>query len=57
MWNRKNKSDVGGAIAWMTRNSVAANLLMFILLLAGFFSVSQTKQERFSPSLVLTSFL
>ena len=43
----QNKSDVGGAIAWMTRNSVAANLLMFILLLAGFFSVMQTKQEVF----------
>ena len=40
-------SDVTGTIAWMTRNSVASNLLMGILLLAGFFSVLQTKQEVF----------
>ncbi len=40
-------SDIGGAVAWMTRNSVASNLLMGILLLAGFFSVLQTKQEVF----------
>jgi multidrug efflux pump subunit AcrB len=40
-------SGVTGAIAWMTRNSVASNLLMGILLLAGFFSVLQTKQEVF----------
>ena len=44
--NSNNKS-VNGAIAWMTRNSVASNLLMGILLLAGFFSVLQTKQEVF----------
>ncbi len=40
-------SSVTGAVAWMTRNSVASNLLMGILLLAGFFSVLQTKQEVF----------
>ena len=44
--NSNNKS-VNGAIAWMTRNAVASNLLMGILLLAGFFSVLQTKQEVF----------
>mgnify|MGYP006110876465 CR=1 FL=1 len=41
------KSGATGAIAWMTRNSVASNLLMGILLLAGLFSVLQTKQEVF----------
>ena len=42
-----NNQSVRGAIAWMTRNAVASNLLMGVLLLAGFFSVLQTKQEVF----------
>ena len=42
-----NNKSVSGAIAWMTRNAVASNLLMGVLLLAGFFSVLQTKQEVF----------
>ncbi len=42
-----NNQSVSGAIAWMTRNAVASNLLMGVLLLAGFFSVLQTKQEVF----------
>lgn len=42
-----NNKPVSGAIAWMTRNAVASNLLMGVLLLAGFFSVLQTKQEVF----------
>ena len=36
-----------GPLAWMTRNSVAANLLMFVLLIAGLLGASQTKQEVF----------
>ncbi len=36
-----------GPIAWMTRNSVAANLLMFVLLVAGVAGVLGTKQEVF----------
>ena len=47
-WNNQDSNkSVNGAIAWMTRNAVASNLLMGILLLAGFFSVLQTKQEVF----------
>ena len=36
-----------GAIAWMARNSVAANLLMLFLVLVGFVSVSSIVQEVF----------
>jgi len=36
-----------GPIAWMTRNSVAANLLMFIVLFGGALGVLGTKQEVF----------
>ena len=42
-----NNKSARGPIAWMTRNAVASNLLMGVLLLAGFFSVLQTKQEVF----------
>ncbi|MEM6664183.1 MAG: efflux RND transporter permease subunit [Pseudomonadota bacterium] len=34
-----------GPIAWMARNSVAANLLMLVLLIGGVFSAFQIKQE------------
>ena len=34
-----------GPIAWMTQNSVAANILMIILLVGGIFSANQVKQE------------
>ncbi len=36
-----------GVIAWMTRNSVAANLLMVILLAGGIFGLMRSKQEVF----------
>lgn len=34
-----------GAVAWMTRNSIAANLFMFILLFGGFLGIVRSKQE------------
>lgn len=37
----------GGALAWMARNNVASNLLMFVLIIAGVFGVMTTKQEVF----------
>ena len=36
-----------GPIAWMARNPVAANLLMFVILLGGVFATSSLKQEVF----------
>lgn len=36
-----------GPVAWMTRNSVASNLLMFILLVGGFLVMTRVKQEVF----------
>jgi multidrug efflux pump subunit AcrB len=36
-----------GALAWMARNHVAANLLMFVLLVGGLFGLLRTKQEVF----------
>ncbi|MEN0064136.1 MAG: efflux RND transporter permease subunit, partial [Myxococcota bacterium] len=36
-----------GAIAWMARNSVAANLLMLIIMLGGVFGLMRVKQEVF----------
>ncbi len=38
---------MNGVIAWFARNSVAANLLMVVILAAGAFSVSRLKQEVF----------
>ncbi|MEC7985017.1 MAG: efflux RND transporter permease subunit [Myxococcota bacterium] len=38
-------SKYKGPIAWMAKNSVAANLFMFILLFAGVVGLFQTKQE------------
>ena len=37
----------GGPIAYMARNGVAANLLMFFILLAGFFALTTLVQEVF----------
>ncbi len=39
--------DARGPLAWMTKNSVAANLLMFVLLLGGALSAAMAKQEVF----------
>jgi multidrug efflux pump subunit AcrB len=36
-----------GPIAWMARNSVAANLLMFVMVIAGLMGLFRTKQEVF----------
>ena len=36
-----------GALAWMARNSVAANLLMFVLIVGGVLGLVRTKQEVF----------
>jgi len=36
-----------GAIAWMARNKVAANLLMAVIVIGGLLGVSRTKQEVF----------
>lgn len=37
----------GGPIAWMARNSIAANLLMLILLVGGFWTAVTTQKEVF----------
>jgi multidrug efflux pump subunit AcrB len=37
----------GGPISWMARNSVAANLLMVIILVAGLAGLFRSKQEVF----------
>jgi len=42
-----NRSRKGGPIAWMAGNPVAANLLMLVLLIGGYISVTQIKQEVF----------
>ena len=34
-----------GPIAWMAKNSVAANILMLVLLVGGFFAATKVKQE------------
>ncbi|MEX1366803.1 MAG: efflux RND transporter permease subunit [Nannocystaceae bacterium] len=41
------KALTKGALAWMARNSVAANLLMFVLVIGGVLGVVKTKQEVF----------
>ncbi len=38
-----------GAIAWMTKNNVAANILMFAMLIGGFIFLLNTKQEVMPP--------
>ncbi|MBL7189088.1 MAG: efflux RND transporter permease subunit [Phycisphaerae bacterium] len=42
-----DRIDSNGTIAWMTRNRVTPNLLMFIFLIGGFFVASRIKQEVF----------
>ncbi len=48
---RQNDPDAklkrGGPLAWMTNNSVAANLLMFVLVVGGLLMLSNIKQEVF----------
>lgn len=41
------RSQAKGALAWMARNSVAANLMMFVLIVGGVLGVMRTKQEVF----------
>ncbi len=43
----KGKRKWGGALAWMARNSVAANILMLIFLIGGAFKTCDIKQEVF----------
>ncbi|QDV68631.1 putative efflux pump membrane transporter TtgB [Rosistilla carotiformis] len=43
-------SETSGPIAWMARNSIAANLLMFILLGGGIWSAISMQKEVFPPS-------
>ena len=50
----KNTVSKAGALSWMARNPVAANLLMLFLLVAGFNSMRQVKQEIF-PEFALDS--
>ncbi len=45
-------SERKGALAWMTKNSVAANILMICLLVGGFLKLKEIKQEVF-PSFTL----
>ncbi|MFT4975114.1 MAG: multidrug efflux pump subunit AcrB [Myxococcota bacterium] len=42
-----NDNDTGGPIGWMARNSVAANLFMFVLLFGGLMGLSRVKVEVF----------
>ena len=47
-----------GPIAWMAQNSVAANLLMFVVLAGGVIGLVRTKQEvfpEFSLDMVMVS--
>lgn len=41
------RAPTDGAIAWMARNPVAANLLMALCLLGGLFGITRTKMEVF----------
>ena len=45
MMDSKSTSGLGGAVAWMARNSVAANLFMFVLIFGGLVGLSRMKQE------------
>ncbi len=47
MINDSDQADSRGAIAWMTRHSVAPNLLMLLLLIGGFFMSLTIKREVF----------
>jgi multidrug efflux pump subunit AcrB len=47
-WRADTKSEgTRGAIAWMAKNPVAANLMMFFLLVGGLLMGAQVKQEVF----------
>ncbi len=45
--DEKEKSPIRGAIAWMAHNSVAANLVLIIVLLGGLLATIKIKQEVF----------
>lgn len=44
-----DKKQFKGPIAWMAQNSVASNLLMFILVVGGFMVLLNVKKEVFPP--------
>ena len=44
---QKKRGFYEGPLAWMAQNAVAANLLMWMLLVGGFVMISQLKQEVF----------
>ncbi len=47
MSSREAEVPLGGPISWMARNPVAANLMMFIILIAGAMAAYNMKQEVF----------
>lgn len=52
------KSAMSGPISWMARNTVAANLAMFVIFVGGVFGLSRMKQEvfpEFTPEVVSVS--
>ncbi len=44
---KQESTTPGGAVTWMAGNSVAANLLMLVLLVGGLFMATKIKQEVF----------
>ena len=40
---------MNGIVAWFARNTVAANLLMFAILIGGLMSVSSIKRDTIRP--------
>jgi len=44
---KNHDTERKGPIAWMAQNSVAANLAMFMILIAGLLALTRTKQEVF----------
>ena len=56
--NLDTPTDTFGVMAWFTKNPVAANLLMMIILVVGFFTMSGLRTESFpafAPELVSIS--
>ena len=51
---RREPAFYEGPLAWMTQNSVASNLLMFIMLIGGALMLGRLKQEVF-PEIELDS--
>ena len=45
--NTPTREENKGAVAWMARNSVAANIVMFFLIVAGLFKMCSVKKEVF----------